>query len=127
MGAKTQTTAELVEQHQEELNKLYEEQKLITDTIKTRIEKLKELRIKNERETRPIQVTDHAVIRYLERVEGVDIEEIKKRIVPPRTENCIRTLGSFDEDKKEEYNLGGFNIVVKNFKVITTFIEGGGE
>lgn len=39
-------------------------------------------------------VSEHAILRYLERVQGVDIEEIKRKIVSQSAEKQIKALGS---------------------------------
>ena len=38
-------------------------------------------------------VTDHAIIRYLERVMGVDIERLRRLVLPAVTERSAKTLG----------------------------------
>lgn len=37
------------------------------------------------------QVSDHALVRYLERVKNINIEDIKKEILTPEREEYIRT------------------------------------
>ncbi len=39
-------------------------------------------------------VSEHAILRYLERVQGINIEEIKKKILPVEVETKIRTIGN---------------------------------
>ena len=39
-------------------------------------------------------VSEHAILRYLERVEGVNIEDIKRRMVSSSAEKQIKSLGS---------------------------------
>lgn len=39
-------------------------------------------------------VSDHAVVRYLERIEGVDIEAIKKKILPEHMVKMTKALGN---------------------------------
>ncbi len=58
--------------------------------IDSRIESLKVKEIKND----SITVTEHAILRYLERVKGIDIEEVKKEIVSAKTLAQINTLGA---------------------------------
>lgn len=43
--------------------------------------------------TEDIHVTDHAIIRYLERIEGVNIQEIKDKIVDEAVRQQYNTLG----------------------------------
>lgn len=39
-------------------------------------------------------VSEHAILRYLERVEGIDIEAVKRKIVSRSAETQIKALGS---------------------------------
>ncbi len=41
-----------------------------------------------------IIITEHAILRYLERVEGVDIERVKKDILDDKVLRQIKTLGT---------------------------------
>lgn len=43
----------------------------------------------------PIVITDHAVVRYLQRIEGLDIKAIENKILPAdgRTREAIKVLG----------------------------------
>ena len=66
---------------------------------------------------RPPVITEHALLRYLERVKGIDIKEIKKEILPEDIADIIGKLGSgkFIVNKK-------FKLIVKN-KVIKSIID----
>lgn len=39
-------------------------------------------------------VTEHAMLRYLQRVEGLDLEALREKILTPSVEKMVRTLGS---------------------------------
>ena len=41
-----------------------------------------------------VVVTEHAILRYLERVEGIDIEAVKNRMVSESAQRQIKNLGS---------------------------------
>jgi len=41
----------------------------------------------------PLQISDHALIRYLERVKGVDLEAIKQEIITEKLLHLYHTLG----------------------------------
>ena len=59
-------------------------------------------------------VTEHAMLRYLERTNGLDREEITKAILLPETIEQIRTLGS------GKYPIGnGLKAVVKGNTVVS--------
>lgn len=59
-------------------------------------------------------ITDHAVVRYLERVKGMNIAEVEKEILSEATIELVKKfegVGTFPCD--------GFRIVVKNNVVVT--------
>lgn len=41
-----------------------------------------------------VQVSDHAVLRYLERIKGLDLEAIKKEIMPGGSQRLPKALGN---------------------------------
>lgn len=43
---------------------------------------------------RDLVISEHAILRYLERVWGMDIEAIKQEMVPPTAREAIRALGN---------------------------------
>lgn len=52
-------------------------------------------------------ITDHAIVRYLERVEGVNIWDLKAKVMAHkdavRVVNTIVTVNGEEDGKKEEY------------------------
>ena len=58
-------------------------------------------------------VSEHAVIRYIERVLGIDIKEIEKKIVDEETEKIIREM------RPSRINKGEFSILIKDNTVTT--------
>jgi len=84
-----------------------------------RIEKLKT----NEIETnKSITVTEHAILRYLERVRGIDIEEVKREIAPPTILLQIRALGAGSYPCTSPYKTP-FRIRVRDNAVITVLTK----
>ncbi len=71
-------------------------------------------------ENKPIKISDHALVRYLERVKGENFDEIRKEIVPEKVLDAIRTLGG-----KGEYpvQIGEIEYMVRvdNHTVITLY------
>lgn len=93
----------------EELSVL--DQKIHTETrelsaIDAQVEQLK-------KKNKAVVVTEHAILRYLERVKGVDIEAAKREMLPPEVSNQIRALGN------GEYPVGTHSVKVKDNVVIT--------
>ncbi len=67
-----------------------------------------------------VQVSDHAVVRYFERVYGMDVDKIRREIVSYHTELAILTCGN------GRYPIGDrFQAVVEKNIVVT--IVGFGE
>jgi hypothetical protein len=64
-------------------------------------------------------VSDHAIVRYLERIEGIDIEKLKKMIVGDgRIAQAVKTLSSGIFPSED----GVFMLIVKD-KVVVTVIK----
>lgn len=60
------------------------------------------------------RVSDHAVVRYLERVKGMDIAAIRKEILPDKLNKMTKVMGSGYYPVSD-----AFKIRVKNGVVIT--------
>ena len=63
----------------------------------------------------PIELSDHAVLRYLDRIEGINIGAVKARVLDKRTREAIKTLGG-----SGTFPVGtSHRIVAKKGKIIT--------
>lgn len=60
-----------------------------------------------------VVVSEHAYLRYLERVKGVDMEEVRQAILPDSVKNTVGQLGD------GTYPLNGFKIKVKGRTIVT--------
>lgn len=74
--------------------------------LKTEISKLEN--------TNSPRVSEHAVLRYLERVKGINIEDIEKEILSDKIVDWATQLGG-----NGSYPNGEFQVVMKNFTVTT--------
>lgn len=107
-----------------ELNLAFDEQKEIVEKILILKNKLREFddRIRNlqNRNSEPI-VSEHALLRYIERVMGVDLEEVKNKILTSKLRNCLEKIpsGSFPDP-------AGFVVKTKN-RTVTTIITNNEE
>lgn len=63
-----------------------------------------------------LELTDHAIVRYLERVEKRNIEQIKNNII---TEYFLRLFNELDGNSGEYPNGNGLKIVVRNRRIVT--------
>jgi len=76
---------------------------------------LKELKVKIDNyQEQDISVSDHAIVRYLERIKGLDIEEYKQEILSKEVLSLIEKLGNSGSYPNQD-----FQIVLKNGVVIT--------
>lgn len=62
-----------------------------------------------------IKITDHAVIRYLERVKGIDINIIRNQIIKEEIIPHMKILGGSGRFPIKD----NYIIVMKDYKVIT--------
>lgn len=62
-----------------------------------------------------IIITEHAILRYIERVIGIDIEDLKKRILDDETKEAIKKLGGSGTYPAKE----GHKVVLKKGSVVT--------
>lgn len=61
-----------------------------------------------------VKITDHAIVRYLERVKGINIKDIENEIITPNVAVMINTLGG-----SGKYPNGEFKVVMKDYDVVT--------
>ena len=77
------------------------------------IEKLKnEMAKLNNKES--LKVSEHAIVRYFERVKGFDIEQVEKEILSEQVIKLVEQLGG-----NGQYPNEGFSVVMKNYTVTT--------
>lgn len=58
-------------------------------------------------------VTEHALLRYLERVRGIDLDSVKKEMLTPERLAMIKVAPNC------EINIGGIKFIVRDSAVIT--------
>lgn len=66
-----------------------------------------------------LTITDHALLRYLERCKGVDLEQIKTEMLPTRTADAISKLGDGTYTIHDR-----FTAVVRSGCVVTVYRKG---
>jgi chromosome segregation ATPase len=87
-------------------------QKELNQKRKT-IEQLKKT-IESLKHNGEIKVSEHAILRYLERVKGLDVSEIEKEILTQDVLGLIEKLGG-----SGKYPVNEFQIVMKDYTVTT--------
>ena len=96
-----------VEEKQQEASKLKKDM----GQIKQQIDNLKSKTDGN------IIVSEHAMLRYIERVLGIDLDELQKKILDENDIKTVRALGNCT------YPKDGFKLKIKDGKVITIIGE----
>jgi hypothetical protein len=61
-----------------------------------------------------LKVSEHAIVRYFERVKGFDIEQVEKEILSEKVLILVDKLGG-----NGSYPNDGFSVVMKNYTVTT--------
>lgn len=104
-----------------EISSLELEEKGLKEELSIKKARLNTLnqRIKNLGAKKGLTVSEHAILRYLERVEGLDLKEIEEKILPESEKPKIRTLGN----GHYPINKGEFKIIVKDGVVVTLYKE----
>lgn len=90
-----------------EADRILKHQKDLRSDLNTIIRKINNLLSSD------VVLTEHALLRYLERIQGVDLAEIKNNILDDTTKDQIKVLGSgrFPKD--------GYTLIVKNNTIIS--------
>lgn len=73
-------------------------------------------RIKEEESSKEPTISEHALLRYCERVKGIDLKEAKKEILDETIVSGVKELGG---SGKFPHPSNTFSIVFKNYKAIT--------
>lgn len=68
-----------------------------------------------------IVITEHAMLRFLQRVRGVDLEQVQREMLPANVEERIRTLGS------GLFPVDGFSLRVRDGQVVTVVAPAEGQ
>ena len=68
-----------------------------------------------------IIVSEHAILRYLERVRGINMDEVKRSILPDGVKHMIKTLG----DGVFPSGAGAHSVRVKGNVVVTVLTKEG--
>lgn len=61
-----------------------------------------------------IKISDHAIVRYLERQCGVDVEAIRKSILESKLPEWVATVGG-----SGKFPVNGYQVVLKDYTVVT--------
>jgi len=107
----------LKQKRKEEISLINTQLSQLQKDKKSRQQCLKEIDDRIEESLKEVVITEHAIVRYFERVLGYNLEEIKDRILPPEEKQVIKQLNNCT------YPRDGFSLIIKNNKVITIEIK----
>jgi predicted ribosome quality control (RQC) complex YloA/Tae2 family protein len=117
--------------HQEDSKKLYDRKKKLERDLQeirsTKYALQKEENLKQQELTKindnlnklkrgELVITDHAIVRYMERVKNLPLEEVKKLLLPDSTRALIGELGN------GKFPAGGTHSVVVKDNIVLTVI-----
>lgn len=106
----------LAAQHKEMLREIAVAQKQAAAVAKELAELEAEIETLESAAEEPL-VSEHAMLRYIERVMGVDLDEVRAAILDPRTAEAIKALGS------GVYPGEGFRLRVRGKTIVTVLGE----
>lgn len=61
-----------------------------------------------------LKVSDHAVLRYLERMEGVDVNSIRDKLLTPKLKEFVATVGG-----NGTFPIEGGKVIIRDNTIIT--------
>lgn len=109
---KTSSRKDQIKVLTEEIKELKKYQATLSKQINEKLDKIKSLK---EEEERKAEVTDHAVIRYLERIQLLDIEGIRRYILTDQIKETIEIISS----GLIPHESGKFKLRVKDKQIVT--------
>lgn len=89
-----------------DLQRDYSRKKMEVKKIKSKIAKIEK--------SNNIRVSEHAILRYFERVLGFDIKEIENKILSDEIKKMVNTVGGSGQFPND-----GFRVAMKEFTVTT--------
>ena len=109
-----ETRYKSVETKRKILIKEIEEKQIEASKLKRELGKIKQ-QIENlkSKDNGKIIITEHALLRYIERVLGINLNELQQRILDESDMKTIRSLGNCT------YPKDGFKLKIKDGKVLT--------
>ena len=69
-----------------------------------------------DKKVQPISITDHALVRYIERIYGLDTEKLRKEILNQELQELAKTLGG-----SGKYTFNNITFVLDNYKIVTIY------
>lgn len=105
-----------------QMSALIKERKKADDKIKEITQQISSIdkriaSIRQNLKSNKVNITDHAILRYLERVHGFDTEEVKNKLLTDKLRTSIQTYG------KGKLKENGITYIFKDNSVITIMTD----
>lgn len=116
----------LYKQLQSQLNKMISDAEALKIEVsnkeqeyKQKLDAIKKLKSEMSKlnDTKVCRVSEHAVVRYFERVKGFNIEQVEKEILSDDVMKLAEHFGG-----NGTYPVNGFSVVMKNY-IVTTIVN----
>lgn len=104
---KFESEEKILQTQQVELKKQLQDRQSKIQSLKTRI---------NNARQKDVEISEHAILRYLERVTGLPMDTIKEAILPENVRDLVKMTGN------GKYPVGSHTVVVKGNSVVTVEI-----
>lgn len=91
-----------------------EERKL--KSVEEELAILKATQSVQNKKVQAISITDHALVRYIERIYGLDTEKLRKEILNQELQEIAKTLGG-----SGKYTFNNITFVLDNYKIVTIY------
>jgi len=105
-----------------QMTKLIEERNRTNEQIRSIAEKISNIdhqisSMKKSHKLNKTGITDHALLRYLERIHGFDVEEIRKELMTDSLRKCLQTY------KTGKVTENGITYIFRDNAIVTIMID----
>ena len=100
-----------------EIEDIKGKKKEIDKNLEIKRKKLEGVKAKIANAQESVIISEHAVIRYIERVLGINLKEIEALILDKPTEKIINTT------QNGKINKDGFRLIFKNKQIVTVEVD----
>ncbi len=100
-----------------EIENIELEKKDINSRLNSKSRELNSLKVKITNLQKGVKVSEHAKLRYIERVLGINLKEIEALILDKPTEKIINTT------QNGKINKDGFRLIFKNKQIVTVEVD----
>jgi len=108
---------EEIKELDKEINKFLIDRASLESKLKAKVDRKNELLEKIESintQSGHVSLSDHAILRYLERVEKIDVESVRKKILTGQLKEFVATVGN-----NGKFPIKGGKAIIRNGVIVT--------